>query len=141
MYATTSLSALSRISTRITKAFGSSYARRDLLAAASAVSATELSVEGKKVDCDDGSVSSPWDRYLAGGAGGISCTVVDKASQRVKLSWTDGHHSEFSFKWLRDHSTDAFNPHTRQREVRCSITRRLLCDVFLYESKVYILPT
>ncbi|CAM9549273.1 unnamed protein product [Scytosiphon promiscuus] len=61
-----------------------------------------------------------WERFLRGGLDGISRTAVRRQGQggtRLQISWNDGHESEFSSKWLRDHATDAFNPHTKQRQV------------------------
>ena len=60
-----------------------------------------------------------WERFLEGGLEGVSGVVVREGGHRVRLSWVDGHTSEFSLKWLRDHSTGAFNSHTKQREVWC----------------------
>lgn len=75
---------------------------------------TRISPQAK----DGNSEAQPWMRYLAGGSSGISRVVVRDGGRRVQLSWVDGHESEFSSKWLEDHCTGAFNPHTRQRQVR-----------------------
>lgn len=62
-----------------------------------------------------------WQRFLQGGLDGISQAEVqtqqDGGGERVRISWADGHESEFSAKWLRDHCTEAVNPHTKQRQV------------------------
>ncbi|CAB1102384.1 unnamed protein product [Ectocarpus sp. CCAP 1310/34] len=62
-----------------------------------------------------------WRRFVEGGRHGISAAVVVQpgggVGQRVSVSWVDGHKSEFSTKWLRDHAADAFNSHTKQRQV------------------------
>lgn len=58
-----------------------------------------------------------WSQFLEDGSKGVSGAAVHEGGHRVKLSWVDGHESEFSLKWLRDHSTGAFNSHTKQREV------------------------
>lgn len=60
---------------------------------------------------------STWAQFLEGGAKGVSGAVVHEGGRRVKISWVDGHESEFSLKWLRDHRAGAFNSHTKQREV------------------------
>lgn len=62
-----------------------------------------------------------WEHFLRGGLDGISQAAVQQHGQggdRVQLFWKDGHESEFSSKWLSDHATNAFNPHTKQRQVR-----------------------
>ena len=61
---------------------------------------------------------SSWTRFLDGGLQGISKAVVTEGGHKVKLSWADGHQSEFSLKWLRAHSNASFNVNTKQREVR-----------------------
>lgn len=65
-----------------------------------------------------------WQRYLAGASAGVESLVVVgrgegniSESDRVKILWGDGHESEFSGKWLRDHCPTAFNRDTKQREV------------------------
>ena len=59
-----------------------------------------------------------WTSFLDGGSQGVSEVVIVAGGHRVKLSWVDGHESEFSLKWLRDHSNTSFNVNTKQREVR-----------------------
>lgn len=113
-----------RITTRVDFKKVFLYARRGLLstditsAAAYVPNVSASRSLTKSGNCADRIIdrSNPWNRYLAAGASGISRTVVD--GQKITLSWTDGHQSEFSFKWLRDHCADAFNPRTKQREVR-----------------------
>lgn len=70
---------------------------------------------------EDKRTPNMWERYLQGGLAGASNARVQQqqgGEMRVQVSWEDGHESEFSTKWLRDHSAEAFNPHTKQREVR-----------------------
>ena len=69
----------------------------------------------------DQSTPNSWERFLQGGLAGASHARVRQRQggrSRVCVSWEDGHESEFSTKWLRDHAAEAFNPHTKQREVR-----------------------
>ncbi|CAM9264368.1 unnamed protein product [Pylaiella littoralis] len=65
--------------------------------------------------------SSSWQEFLCGGLHGISQTSVQTqqggGGERVHISWVDGHESEFATKWLRDHCSEAVNPHTKQRQV------------------------
>lgn len=58
-----------------------------------------------------------WKRFLDGGSEGVEEAVVLKGGHRVKLSWRDGHESEFSVKWLRDHGDGSINAITNQRTV------------------------
>ena len=58
-----------------------------------------------------------WKRFLDGGSEGISEVVVLAGGHRVKLTWADGHESDFSLKWLRDHSDGSFEVTTKQRKV------------------------
>lgn len=66
---------------------------------------------------NESSSNLTWKQFLEGGSRGVSGAVAHEGGHRVKLSWVDGHTSEFSLKWLRDHSPGAFNAHTKQREV------------------------
>ena len=60
-----------------------------------------------------------WKRFIDGGSGGVSEAVILEGGQRVKLSWADGHESEYSLKWMRDHCDGSFHVNTKQRQVRC----------------------
>ena len=60
-----------------------------------------------------------WKRFTDGGLSGVSEAVILEGGQRVKLSWADGHESEFSLKWMRDHCDGSFHVNTKQRKVRC----------------------
>lgn len=60
-----------------------------------------------------------WKRFLDGGSQGVSEATVLDEGRRVKLSWVDGHESEFSLIWLRDNSDGSFHAITKQREVLC----------------------
>ena len=62
-------------------------------------------------------VDRSWKQFLDGGFDGVSEAVVLQGGYRVKLYWVDGHESEFSLKWLRDHSDGSFNVSTKQRKV------------------------
>lgn len=66
---------------------------------------------------------SSWKRFLDGGKDGVSKVVVLEGGHRVKLSWVDGHESQFSLKWLRDHSDGSFHVKTKQRNVRLCMRR------------------
>lgn len=69
---------------------------------------------------EDNRAPNSWERFLQGGLAGASHARVQgqpDGTSRVRVSWEDGHESEFSTKWLRDHAAEAFNPHTKQREV------------------------
>ena len=62
-------------------------------------------------------VGQTWDQFLEGGSKGISDAVVHEGGKRVKLTWADGHKSDFSLQWLRDHSAEAINDVTKNRKV------------------------
>lgn len=65
-----------------------------------------------------------WRSYLAGGALGVERLIVSGERGKgdmIKVFWKDGHESEFSGKWLQDHSSTIFNPETLQREVSCFV--------------------
>lgn len=75
----------------------------------------------------DKSTPNSWERFLQGGLAGASHARVQQRQggrSRVWVSWEDGHESEFSTKWLRDHAAEAFNPHTKQREVREDLDKK-----------------
>lgn len=81
---------------------------------------TRTFAEYKQLE-DQRCTPNSWERFVQGGLAGASDARVQQeqgGTRRVQVSWEDGHESEFSTKWLRDHSPEAFNPHTRQREVR-----------------------
>lgn len=59
-----------------------------------------------------------WKSFLAGGSEGVKEAIIMEGGHGVKLSWADGHESEFLLKWLRDHSDGSFHPSTMQRKVR-----------------------
>ena len=65
----------------------------------------------------DGAGDLSWKRFLDGGSQGVSEAAVLDEGRRVKLSWVDGHESEYSLIWLRDNSDGSFHAITRQREV------------------------
>eukprot|EP00752_Nemacystus_decipiens_P009969 g8891.t1 len=78
------------------------------------------SVETPATIGDRSTQNSSWELFLQGGLAGASQARVQQepgGKCRVLVSWKDGHESEFSTKWLRDHSAEAFNTHTHQREV------------------------
>ena len=65
-----------------------------------------------------------WKTFLDGGSKGVSEVVVLQGKKRVELSWVDGHSSEFSLEWLRDHSDGSFHVNTKQRKVKCRLEKR-----------------
>lgn len=73
-----------------------------------------------KLEDNNRSTPSGWEQFLRGGQVGATHADVEEqpgGKVGVRVSWGDGHRSEFSAKWLRDHAAEAFNPNTKQREV------------------------
>lgn len=93
------------------------------------VTSSSIGTRSYSSQLEDERLLNSWERFLQGGLAGASNARVQQqqgGKSRVRVSWEDGHESEFSAKWLRDHSADAFNPHTKQREVGAPPKRKEL---------------